>query len=59
MAYYRDAPEKPAARRVIERMMQIDRYLVATFRTVDRLLRYIPAIYHQRFTCYERCQVRG
>ncbi|MEG4230060.1 hypothetical protein QUA44_28870 [Microcoleus sp. N9_A2] len=33
-AYYRYAPEKPTARRVIERMMQVDRHLVATFRTV-------------------------
>ncbi|MUG92892.1 hypothetical protein F7734_10705 [Scytonema sp. UIC 10036] len=28
--------------------------LCQTFRTAFRLLRYIPAIYHQRFTCYER-----
>ncbi|MEI2582616.1 hypothetical protein [Scytonema sp. PRP1] len=29
--------------------------LYQTLRTADRLLRYIPTIYHQRFTCYERC----
>jgi hypothetical protein len=57
-AYYRDVLEEPTARRVIERMMQVDRHLVATFRTADRLLRYIPTIYHQRFTCYELCHVR-
>ena len=44
-AYYRDALEEPTARRAIERMMQVDRHLVATFRTADRLLRYIPTIY--------------
>ncbi|KAM3096561.1 hypothetical protein ACKFKF_22195 [Phormidesmis sp. 146-12] len=33
--------------------------LYQTFRTADRLLRYIPTIYHQRFTYYERCHVRG
>ncbi|NJO43744.1 MAG: hypothetical protein HC865_25025 [Cyanobacteria bacterium RU_5_0] len=32
--------------------------LCQTFRTADRLLRYNPTVYHQRFTYYERCYVR-
>jgi hypothetical protein len=36
----------------------VDRNWVATFRTADRLLRYIPTIYHQCFTCYERGHIR-
>ncbi|WP_146138134.1 hypothetical protein [Chamaesiphon polymorphus] len=35
----------------------VDRYSIATCRTVDRLLRYIPTIYHQCFTCYERVKL--